>query len=138
MVTTIRQQDVVIFDGVGDGGIRINRADEGDANVVFSVEADSKTYFPGAIALRPAAARRFAKAILSAVDVIEGKVNEAELHELRHAAELHERHVDLLAGCPLCELEAGAQRDRLTCDICGDPLRPDEPLDGHADCENQR
>lgn len=138
MVTQTRQQGVMIFPGVGDGGIRINRADLGDSNVVFSVEVDGKTYFPGAIALRPKDARRFAIGILSAANIIEGKEVETDNVALARARDMHERHVDLLAGCPLCELEAGAQRDRLTCDICGGMLRPDEPLDGHPDCENQR
>jgi hypothetical protein len=56
---------------------------------------------------------------------------------LARARDAHERHVDLLAGCPLCELEAGHQRDRLACDVCGEPLRPDEPFDGHPECREQ-
>lgn len=32
------------------------------------------------------------------------------------APHMHERHVDLLASCPLCVYEAGGQPDRLTND----------------------
>lgn len=133
MVTRMRQQ-VVIFGSRGDAGeIRINRADEGDVRVVFSVTEDDGTYHPGVVGLEPDEARRFAEHIISAADIIEG----ADSSVLRRARELHERHVDLLAGCPLCELEAGHQRDRLSCESCGQPLRPDEPYDGHPECREQ-
>ena len=59
-------------------------------------------------------------------------------YALQRARELHERHMDLQRGCPLCELEAAHQRDRLACEVCGEPIRPDEPLDGHPECEDQR
>lgn len=71
----VRQQ-VVIFGSPGDAGeIRINRADEGDVRVVFSVKEateDGGTYHPGIVGLDPSEARLFARNILSAADVIEG------------------------------------------------------------------
>lgn len=56
---------------------------------------------------------------------------------LSHARDMHERHVNLLEGCPPCELEAAHQRDRLACNMCGEPLDPSQPFDGHRDCREQ-
>jgi hypothetical protein len=65
----VRQQQVMIFGGsrtIANHEVRINRADAGDANVVLSLPDQ-----PGAVALPPDEARRFADAVLRAVHVIE-------------------------------------------------------------------
>lgn len=48
--------------------VTVNRADEGDTNVVLSTNDGG----PGAVALTPENARRLAAAIIAAADVIEG------------------------------------------------------------------
>lgn len=60
-----------------------------------------------------------------------------EGQDLARSRSIHERHVNLLEGCPLCELEAAHQRDRLACNMCGEPLDPSQPFDGHRDCREQ-
>lgn len=94
---------------IRQGEVRINRVFPGDDQVGFSVTSvmgRKLTEYPGLFGLTPADARAFAQAIIEAADVVDPPISAA-------TRSMHERHVNLLAGCPLCALEAGGQRDRL-------------------------
>jgi hypothetical protein len=86
------------------------------------------------------------RAVMSAIGIIERNEWPSTLDYIREVAERearadargpHERHVNLMAHCYLCRIEAGAQTDRLTYDdddecTCAHPYHKHVPSDGEA------
>jgi hypothetical protein len=63
------------------------------------------------------------KAVITAMRIIEDNQYESSVSRIREIAHreasdefraMHERHINLMAHCYLCRLEAGAQTDRLS------------------------